>query len=206
MNEAKRFKEMEIEEFLNVLSSESPTPGGGTVSALCGVLSSSLLQMVCSITLKKSDSEELKNLKEKAGAWKNALSELMDLDSKAFDEVISAFSLPKGSEEEKEIRAKKIQAAFKNASEVPLKTAKTCNEILSELNKIKEKINPNVMSDWKVSNILAFAGTLGGISNVEINLSSIKDEDFKNTMNKELEKLKNSLKEALNEIKKEYSL
>lgn len=195
-----KFKDMKIQDFLSLLSSDSPTPGGGTVSALAGALSSALFQMVCLITLKKSDSQELNNLIDRARNWQNELSELMDLDSEAFEEVISAFSLPKNTEEEKEIRSKKIQGAFKKASEVPLKTAKLCNLIFIELKNIKEKINPNVMSDWKVARNLAFSGVMGGISNVEINLPSIKDEVFKEKMMDEIKKMREIIKDSIDDI------
>lgn len=199
----KKFKDLKIQEFLSLLSSDSPTPGGGTVSALAGALSSALFQMICSITLKKSDSEELKIIKENAKNWEEELTELMDLDSEAFNEVISAFSLPKNTDEEKETRSKKIQSALKKASEVPLKTAKLCNLIFRELKNIKGKINPNVMSDWKVAKTLAFSGILGGISNVEINLPSIKDEAFKEKMMDEIKKLKEIIEESIDDILKD---
>ncbi len=194
---------MRIEDFLTLLSSDSPTPGGGTVSAFAGALGSALFQMICSITLKKSDTEELKVLREMAKNWEMELKELMDLDSEAFDEVISAFSLPKNTDEEKEIRSARIQEAFKKASEVPLKTAKLCNIILNELENIKGKINPNVMSDWKVANFMALSGMLGGISNVEINLPSIKDEEFKAKIMNEIENLKENVKEKIDGILKD---
>ncbi len=200
MNIERKFKDMKIEEFLNLLSSDSPTPGGGTVSAFAGALSSALFQMVCSITLKKSDSEELKALRENAKEWEKELTKLMDLDSEAFDGVISAFSLPKNTDEEKELRSKKIQDAFKKASDAPLKTAMLCCSILNELSKIKEKINPNVMSDWKVAKNLAFSGMLGGISNVEINLPSIKNEEFKEKMTDEIKKLKEGIRDRIEDI------
>ncbi len=200
MSIERKFKEMKIEEFLSLLSSDSPTPGGGTVSAFAGALSSSLFQMVCAITLKKSDSEEIKALQENAKKWEKELTELMDLDSEAFDDVISAFSLPKNTEEEKEFRSKRIQDALKKASDVPLRTAKLCNLILDELLKIKEKINPNVMSDWKVAKNLAFSGLLGGISNVEINLPSIKDEEFKGKMFDEIKRLKEGVRDIMEDI------
>ncbi len=203
MGRERKFKEMRIEDFLTLLSSDSPTPGGGTVSAFTGAMGSALFQMVCSITLKKSDIEELRILREKAKNWEIELKELMDLDSEAFDEVISAFSLPKNTDEEKKIRSARIQEAFKKASEVPLKTAKLCNLIFNELGNIKEKINPNVMSDWKVANFVVLSGMLGGISNVEINLPSIKDEEFKAKMMNEIEILKENLKEKIDNILKD---
>jgi formiminotetrahydrofolate cyclodeaminase len=203
MSGERKFREMRIEDFLTLLSSDSPTPGGGTVSALAGALGSALLKMVCSITLKKSEMEELRILREKAENWGRELTELMDLDSEAFDEVISAFSLPKNTDEEKEIRSAKIQEAFKKASEVPLKTAKLCNIILNELGNIKEKINPNVMSDWKVASFVVLSGMLGGISNVEINLPSIKDEKFKEKMMNEIKNLKENIKEKIDNILKD---
>lgn len=203
MNSKRKFKELQIHEFLNLLSSDSPTPGGGTVSALAGALSASLLEMVCSITLKKSDSEELKAVKEKARKWSEELSELMDLDSEAFDEVISSFSLPKNTEEEKEIRSKKIQDALKKASEIPLKTALLCFSIFNELKNVENRINPNVMSDWKVAKNLALSGLLGGLSNVEINLPSIKDEEFKRKMMEEVKTLKENIKEGIKDLLKD---
>lgn len=203
MSGERKFREMRIEDFLTFLSSGLPTPGGGTVSALAGALGSALFQMVCSITLKKSDIEDLRILRERAKNWEMELTELMDLDSEAFDQVISAFSLPRNTDEEKEIRSAKIQEAFRKASEVPLRTAKLCSLILNELRNVKEKINPNVMSDWKVASVVVLSGMLGGISNVEINLPSIKDEEFKAKMMNEMKNLKYEIKERIDDILKD---
>lgn len=198
-----KFREMRIEDFLTLLSSSLPTPGGGTVSALAGALGSALFQMVCSITLKKSDIEDLRILRERAKNWEMELTELMDLDSEAFDQVISAFSLPRNTDEEREIRSATIQEAFRKASEVPLRIAKLCSLILNELRNVKEKINPNVMSDWKVASVVVLSGMLGGISNVEINLPSIKDEEFKAKMMNEIKNLKYEVKEKIDDILKD---
>lgn len=192
------FIDITLREFMEELSSSAPTPGGGSVSALAGSLGLSLLTMVLNITLKKSDNEsDLEEILEDAEKLKNELTELIDEDSKAFDGVMSAFRLPKETEEQKNERSEKIQSAFKSASEVPYKTAEKCVKGSEIALIVAEKGEKNAISDVGCAVWLLKAGYRGARLNVEINLSSIKDEEFVNKLRKGLDDLSETLEENL---------
>ncbi|MFQ6081737.1 MAG: cyclodeaminase/cyclohydrolase family protein [Candidatus Aminicenantia bacterium] len=201
------FVEKSINEFLTQLSSDSPTPGGGTTAALAGAISSSLLEMAVRISLKKNpESTALSRVIGITPQWKETLFRLMDADSEAFDQVMAAFKMPKETEEEKKVRSEAIQRALKKAAEVPWQTAEVCFNILQTSCQIKEEINPNTLSDFLTSGLLAFSGLEGALFNVEINLSSIKDEEYKNSLSNKVEELRSEaikLKDEILEKRKE---
>jgi formiminotetrahydrofolate cyclodeaminase len=204
MSQNTKLVDMKIFEFLDELASDSPAPGGGSTAALVGSLAAALAEMVCNLTIEKekyADVEnELKEVLNKCKKVRNKLIELIDKDTDAFNEVMKAFKLPKETEEEKEIRKKAIQNAFKIAASVPLETAKTCFEVLHLAKIVAEKGNKNSISDAGVSALLANAGIKSAIYNVRINLSSIKDEDFVNKTKSEIKEIENKSKTLVEEI------
>src|SRR6056297_4303148 len=121
------FSEKKISEFLNQLSSDTPTPGGGTVAALTGALAASLVSMVASLTVGRKKYQGYDALYEETIGKMKQLSEqfqdLMDEDAKAFDGVMVASKMPKKTDEEKKKRKEKVQQAFKDATNSPVKTA-----------------------------------------------------------------------------------
>lgn len=188
-----RFAELKVGEFLAKASSSSPTPGGGTVSAMMGALGASLLKMVAELTVGKKGYEEvweeMKKRSEELSVLIEELTNLMDEDSRAFDAVMEAFSLPKESEEEKAARREAIQRAFKMATEVPLKTARACLRALEHAPHIAEKGNRNSISDAGVGALACMGGLRGALFNVKINTPSIKDESFREAAEREGEEL-----------------
>jgi len=196
--------EMKLKDFIDELSSDSPAPGGGSVAALAGALSSALSSMVCNLTIGKEKYKDveydMENLLERLQDIKKRLLDLIDEDTRAFNRVMEAFKLPKNTEEEKKIRKEKIQEALKKAALVPLETARLCAEIIEISKEVAEKGNKNSITDAGVSMIMADAGLKSAILNVKINLKSIEDEKFVEGLLYELEVLEKNSKETVREV------
>ncbi|SHH36893.1 Formimidoyltetrahydrofolate cyclodeaminase [Thermosyntropha lipolytica DSM 11003] len=183
--------EMKVKEFIAELASDSPAPGGGSVSAVSGALAAGLVAMVCRLTIGKKGYEEVQSEMEqalaKAEALHQKLTQLVDDDTNAFNEVMAAFKMPKETEEEKEKRKAAIQEAYKKAADVPYTIAKTCLEVLTLAEGIVNKVNTNAISDIGVASLAAHTGLEGAVMNVKINLPSIKDETYVNNRKREIE-------------------
>ncbi|MDR3610613.1 MAG: cyclodeaminase/cyclohydrolase family protein [Ignavibacteriaceae bacterium] len=168
-----------IGNYLEELSSNSPTPGGGNVSAFCGALASSLGIMVCNLTIGKKkyldSEEELKGIKKKLEKAKNDFLTLSTEDNQAFDRVMESFRLPKDTEEQKSVRSQKIEAATIAAGLVPYRVISLSKIIIPYLMIIAEKGNQNSLSDTGVAFSLISTAAQGAFFNVMINCSSYKD-------------------------------
>ena len=202
--------------FLNNLSLNTPTPGGGSVSALVGSLGSALCSMVAALTHEKKEMFTRRLMMEKIGVkaqkLKDELAELVLEDSQAFNRVLRASRLPGTSKEEKVKKEKSILLANKYAIEIPNKIAKKCYQVM-ELSEILINMgNPNSLTDASVAAEVAFAGLRGGCMNVMINLLELDDKLYidkkKNDVDKILkkgkilhDKLFNKSLEALNRKK-----
>ncbi|MGQ9705958.1 MAG: cyclodeaminase/cyclohydrolase family protein [bacterium] len=178
---------------MDKLSSGKPTPGGGSASALVGCVGASLLKMVLNITIKKTDDENEKEILEKLISELDSIIgrflQLVEEDAFAFDSVISAFNMPKNTEEEKERRRVAIQDAFKRAAIVPLETVRLA-ERSSELALIvSERGEKNAISDVGCAISFINSAFEGARYNIKINLHSIKDEEFVNRINKDIEEI-----------------
>lgn len=172
--------EKTLKEYLDDLSSNSPTPGGGNVAALCGVLSASLGTMVCNLTVGKkkySDVEqEIISVRTNLEIFRQKFIDLARKDNEAFDKVMDAFKLPKENDEQKSIRAQKIDQATFAAAEVPDEVIKTCKELLPLINTVAEKGNQNSLSDAGVAALLLSASAQGAYLNVMINCLALKNQ------------------------------
>jgi glutamate formiminotransferase / formiminotetrahydrofolate cyclodeaminase len=182
-----------ITHFLSELASSSPAPGGGSVAALSGALGAALSSMVCNLTLGKdkyvdveADIKEVLCTSEKL---RKDLTDLIDEDTNAFNDVMKAFKMPKETEDQKKRRSKAIQDGYKKAALVPMRTAKLCAEVFDVALVVAKKGNTNSITDAGVSALMTYAGVQAAILNVRINLGSIKDEDFVTQKRKELELL-----------------
>lgn len=197
-----------VEEFIREAGSDSPTPGGGSVSALAGSLGAALTTMVANLSFDKKSYKELnddiksefdKNYKELLKLT-DELKAIIDEDSTAFDGVMAAFKLPKETEEEKSIRTEAIQKGYIKAMEVPNRCADLCLKTLKLQKVFADYGNINAITDVGVGSLLAYSGLEGALLNVKINLLSIKDEtyrkDIEGKMIKSLEDGK-SLKEEV---------
>lgn len=174
---------MTVDRFADEVSSESPAPGGGSVSALAGSLAAGLAAMVANLTVGKKGYEpawgELSGLAERAQAVKDRLIKAVDDDTEAFNAAMAAMRMPKGTPEERAARDAALEAGYQQATRVPLETAQACLEALALAKEAAEKGNVASASDAGVAALLARAGVEGGALNVLTNLGSVKDEAFK---------------------------
>ncbi|PZQ11960.1 MAG: methenyltetrahydrofolate cyclohydrolase [Ancylobacter novellus] len=180
--------------FLDDLASERSTPGGGGAAAISGAMGAALVSMVCNLTIGKPKYAEVEaELKEVLAASEQLRAELTKAigdDVKAFDAVMGAYGLPKGeTDEEKAARTAKIQAALKEATDVPLECARLCAEVVKLSAVAADKGNVNVVSDAGVAVQSAYAGLMSAALNVRVNAKSIKDRDFADGRLGELEAL-----------------
>jgi formiminotetrahydrofolate cyclodeaminase len=168
--------------FLDELASSSPAPGGGSVAALAGAMGAALSSMVCNLTKGKQGYEtvqdEIHEILKKSERLREDLTELIDRDTEAFNEVMTALKMPKDTEELKAQRKIVIQTAFKHAAEVPLETARKSLQVLDVAYIVAQKGNTNSISDAAVSALMAQSAAQAAILNVRINLGSIKDNQF----------------------------
>jgi len=184
---------MTIERFVDEVSSSSPAPGGGSVAALAGSLGAALAAMVANLTVGKAGYESAwkssSALAERAQALKASLLRAVDDDTKAFDDVLSAMRLPKGTDAEKSARSAAIAAAYEKATSVPLATARLCLEAIELAEEAARTGNKNSASDAGVGALLAKAGLESAILNVRINLPSVREGAFKAATLAEIAKL-----------------
>ncbi len=194
------FAELTVKDYLDQLASSSPTPGGGAAAALTGAQAAALVSMVCNLTVGKpkfADVEEIiQHTLERSEALRLALLSMADEDAEAFGQVSAAYTLPKGTPEEKAARREALQQALKAAALVPLRVMEACLEVMRLATTAAEKGNPNVISDASVAGILAHAGLLGAADNVRINLKFIKDETFVRQEGARLEALLKAAEDA----------
>ncbi|MCE1187802.1 MAG: cyclodeaminase/cyclohydrolase family protein [Ignavibacteria bacterium] len=171
-----------IEEYLQELSSNSPTPGGGNVAALCGSLAASLGTMVCNLTVGKKKyapvEEEVVELRKKIEAFQMEFVTLGKEDNAAFDEVMVAFKLPKETDEEKAARNTAIDNATLGAAKIPANVVVKCGELLPLLVRISEIGNQNSLSDAAVGIALTRTAAEGALLNVLINCSALSDSSM----------------------------
>jgi formiminotetrahydrofolate cyclodeaminase len=193
-----------IKMFLDEVASNSPAPGGGSVAALAGALGAALTSMVCNLTKAKQGYEEVQDeiaeVLEKSEELRKDLTDLIDKDTDAFNEVMKALQMPKETEEQKEQRRTILQTAFKQAAEIPLETARKCVQILHVAHIVAEKGNKNSISDAAVSALMAQTGVQAAMLNVRINLSSIKDPDYVQQVTTELHELLQNAMQKSTEI------
>jgi glutamate formiminotransferase/formiminotetrahydrofolate cyclodeaminase len=173
---------MTLNDFVEETASESPAPGGGSVSAAMGAMGASLATMVANLSSHKRGWDdrwqEFSEWAEQAKSCHTELLRLVDADTDAFNEVMAAFGLPKDSAEEKAIRSAAIQHATKGAIIVPLRVMEVSVRALELCGKMAEIGNPNSISDAGVGAIACRSAALGARLNVLINLSGLKDVQF----------------------------
>lgn len=173
---------MTLSEFADETASESPAPGGGSISAYIGALGISLGTMVANLSSHKKGWderwEEFSKWAEKGQKIKNELLKLVDEDTNAFNKIMSAFGLPKGNADEKKVREKAIQSATKYATEIPFKVMQLSYESMEVIKVMAEKGNPNSVSDAGVGALCARSAVMGAFLNVKINAKGLTDKKF----------------------------
>ena len=182
-----------LQDFLDALAGQEATPGGGSVAALNGAMGAALVSMVCRVTIGKKKyagvEAEMQTILQQAEALRRRLTDLMTADTEAFNQVMAAFGMPRETEAEKAARREAIQSALKEATRVPLETARACAEVLALCRPVAEKGNVNALSDVGTGAQVALAGLRGAALNVRINLESLRDEAFVAEKEAELESI-----------------
>jgi glutamate formiminotransferase/formiminotetrahydrofolate cyclodeaminase len=172
--------DMNLTEFCDELSTDSPAPGGGSVAALSAAMSGALTAMVANLTAGKKGYKEVwdqaKELAEAGQTVKEQALNAIDADTQAFYDMMDAMRLPKKSEEEKAIRAEAIQNATKNAILIPLQTLEIAQDAVLLSEKISKIGNSNALSDAAVGAINANAAAKAAYLNIKINMAAIEDE------------------------------
>ena len=194
----KSFKDFSMSEFIDEVSRSTPTPGGGSVSALAGTLSASLALMVLNL----SYSSKIEDSGIKLSEIKYNLLSLVDKDSLAFDKVMSAFSMPKKTDLDKKARNEEIENAYKNAVNTPLLILEESGKILVLIKKIYKNVNQNCLSDLGVSVELSSASINGAVMNIKINLSEIRDKNYIKEITGKIDKILSKIEPILSELNK----
>jgi glutamate formiminotransferase/formiminotetrahydrofolate cyclodeaminase len=196
-----------VAEFVDEVSRDTPAPGGGSIAALAGSLGAALAAMVANLSIGKpefdSKYEELNSLAEKAQAIKNQLLAAVDEDTQAFNAVLEAMRLPKDSPEQQAARREAMEAGYKHATQVPLRTAQLCREALELCLAAAKAGNTAMMSDAGVGALVAYAGVKGAVYNVRINLPHIKDKNFAEEIKVQLAMLLREAKEVSEAVERE---
>jgi len=209
------FKNLDLETFIEDLSSEKPTPGGGSVAALVGALASGLNNMVYSLTVNKKAfnnlTDEEKSLVlvsiERTKNLKNEFFKAMEEDKSAFEGLMDSYKLPKGSEEEVGFRNKEIEINTIKALEAPLNLARKALELYKEIEIGVKYGNKGAISDAGVSAILTHSTIESAIMNVKINLAYLTNEEFKASVNNEIDNIiKESIEKKEMFVGKVYSI
>jgi formiminotetrahydrofolate cyclodeaminase len=177
-----RYADMKVKDFLAVLASDSPTPGGGTGAAIVGAIGASLVRMLAVLTIGKpkyaAHDPLMKAVAAGAGETAERLVALGDADAKAYDAVSAAYRMPKTTEAEVAARAAAVQAALKGAIEPPLKIMEECLEAIGLAKNAVAVGNQNAASDGAAGAEFCRSAMTVAAYNVRINLVSVTDAAF----------------------------
>lgn len=188
------FRETTLAGFLEELASAAATPGGGCASALSGALAAGLVAMVARNTAGSAayadKAASMSKVAAEADDLRRGLEELVDADAAAFEQVMAAFRLPKDTPEQKAERSRAIQGGYKAAVEPPGLVCRHALRVLELAALVAEQGNPNAVSDAGVAALLAATALEGAALNVEINLGSIKDDDYRTAHAEAVRKLR----------------
>lgn len=178
----KKLVEINLTDFANETASESPAPGGGSISAYMGALGASLATMAANLSSHKAGWDnrwkEFSDYAEKGIAIQNDLLQLVDEDTLAFNKVMEALGMPKGSDTEKNEKHKALQDATRYATEVPLKVMKKVLDSFPVIKAMVESGNPSSVTDAAVGALCARSAVVGAFLNVKVNAKGLEDRDF----------------------------
>ena len=174
--------ERTVRDFVDVMASNEPAPGGGSASALCGAQGAGLIAMVCALTegrKKYAEYEEtVKAVRERAEAIKAQFVDVIDRDTEAFNAVSAVFTMPKDTDEEKAARKAAMQAALKGCTLTPYEMMELSCEALELAHSILGKFNATAASDLGCAALNLRSAIQGAWMNVRINIAGISDEAF----------------------------
>ena len=201
---------MNLDRFLAKTASNSPVPGGGSIAALSAAIAASLSEMVAHLTIGKKGyealEEEMQEIAKDAFQYRERLIRYIDKDSDAYNDVMAAFKLPKGTEQERNNREGAIQEALINATLVPLDVARDAFKIIELAGKAVKQGNKNAVTDAAVAVMMARTAALSALYNVKINLASIKDTDFVEEIREEIKHMESEIVNREREILSDVSI
>lgn len=187
-------KDRTVGEFLEAVAAATPTPGGGSVSALAGALSVALSRMVAGLARDKKGYEdvqaELAVIEERARAIQDRLEHLVEEDARAYEAVLAAMRMPRSTDRERAARVEAMQAAYREATRIPLETMERCVEALEIAEAAAKKGNRSASTDVGVAILLAEAALRGASLNCRVNLAAIRDEAFRQEAEGTIERLR----------------
>ncbi|MFQ6016079.1 MAG: glutamate formimidoyltransferase, partial [Anaerolineae bacterium] len=194
---------------LQALAQGTPTPGGGSAVALASALAGALTAMVAQLTVGRKRyaqvEQEMEGVLERARSLADELADFIETDVAAYDRVLAAYRLPKGSEQERASREEAIQAALREAAAVPLAVADRAVKVMELTLVTVEKGNVNAMSDAGVAAYLAHAAVRGAVLNVRTNASSLKDGELASNFDQQVTDFANRADELLTAIEQVIS-
>jgi formiminotetrahydrofolate cyclodeaminase len=192
-----KLTERRVDDLLQAFRSPDPTPGGGSAAALAGAIGASLLAMVAGLPKSRAATEEdverLQAAGRRCAAIAGDLTTLVDRDSEAYDLVVGAYKQPKGTDEEKAARSAAIQKAMRAAIAAPLDVMRACAAAAEQGVVVAALGNPSASSDVRVGFELLGAGLRGAKLNVEINLGSVKDAAYVETVRRDVEEFERAI-------------
>lgn len=202
------FIDESLKNYVQKTASGDPTPGGGSVSALVASLGAALTSMVYNLTegkkaykeLEETERREMDNNFEEIKKSIERLNHFVDEDSKAFDDVMKAFGMPKETDEDKQKRAEALQAGYKKALELPLECAKECKRVLELQQTFAKNGSIHAITDVGAGALFTYAGLEGTLLNVTINLKSIKDDVYRMEKEKEAANILDSGRELRDKV------
>ena len=200
----KRLVDMTCKAFAEETASESPAPGGGSISAYMGALAAALGTMVANLSSHKAGWDDrweyFSGWAENGMQVMNELLALVDEDTAAFNKIMDVFAMPKNTPEEKAARAAAMQVATLYATEVPLRTMKAAYKAFDVVRAMAEEGNPNSVSDAGVGALAARSAVMGACLNVKINAAGLKDRETADRLVKEAEEIQALAQQAEKEI------
>ena len=200
----KKLVDMTCTGFAEETASESPAPGGGSISAYMGALAAALGTMVANLSSHTAGWDDrwefFSNWADNGMGVMNELLYLVDEDTEAFNKIMAVFGMPKGTDEEKAARAEAMEAATLYATQVPLRTMKTAYKAFDVIRAMAEEGNPNSVSDAGVGALAARSAVMGACLNVKINAAGLKDREAADKLVKEAEEIQALAQKAEAEI------
>jgi formiminotetrahydrofolate cyclodeaminase len=202
-----KLTELTVTDLLDSFASSTPTPGGGSASALAGAVGASLLMMVAALPRTRSGTDEeraaLDGVQRQLRHSRDHLAGLVDRDSDAYDAVMRAYRLPKASDADKATRTAAIQAALHGATEVPIDVMRACHAAAREGVAVARCGNTSAASDTGVAFELLQAALTGAAANARINIGSLRDTGFSSGAEAEVRHLTRTMDEAVREARRE---
>lgn len=199
-----KYSALTCTEFVEVLASKAPVPGGGGASALVGAIGTALCNMVGSLTVGKKKyaavEAEITELMEQVTALQKKLLHLIEKDAEVFEPLSRAYGLPAGTEEEKEEKSRVMEGCLRDACSVPMDIMRTCCQVISLIGAFAEKGSVLAVSDAGVAAACCRGALKGASLNVYINTKSMKDREYAESLNRECDEMLETYSAVADEV------